>query len=99
MSEVREAVERFENRKNAAGAFENDKTTDDDGARMILSGLDLDLEELRIFKEASARAGIAHMNAMLESGTDINAAISQVIGSIWVDGVATGMMIQEGREK
>lgn len=101
MGEILDTIRKFEARKDAAVGEERSghATTEDDGARLVLSGLDLDLEELHEARHMSAAAAIEHINAATAEGMDLNEAVSGVLAGLWVDGLATGMHLQQDREK
>lgn len=99
MGEIIEAIEKFDQRK-AALRIEPEGTiaADNDTARLMLSGFDIDLEELNVARVAAAESARLAVNEKMENGGDATQVIGTEFASLWVDGFVTGMLMQKGRE-
>lgn len=89
--EIREAFDIFNERK--APLIEGQSAmVGDDVARLMLSGLDLDLEEIQGLKRQIASSFVM---AVEEGGCH---PLESAFG-LWVDGLATGLILAERRAR
>lgn len=98
MGEVWSAIERLAERKTAIGVGETGENVGAEGQRKMMVGLDLDIEELH---EARVQTVEGVARTLEVEGKDWDDLTPEVFGVIiagmWVDGLMTGMMIEEGR--
>lgn len=89
---IKDAIRLYEERKRASGVSGNDPNPQgEDIVRRVLSGLDLDFEELLDLR--SSLAG-APMNTIAMGG-----GLPHVLVGQWVDGLATGLLLARLREE
>ena len=96
--EIQKAVERYEDRKVAVYAGGERESLSQDRMRTLLVGLDLDLGELNDFRHAAVGAAMEVYERALKEGLEPPLAMAHVIAGTWVDGIVTGMLLQEDRE-
>lgn len=89
MGEVEDAIERYTARKNAA-AIDPAKMSTLEQARLALSGLDLDLDEIVGLRDHVAM----DMHGALTSGVPA----FEIVFGMWMEGVAIGVELEKGRE-
>jgi hypothetical protein len=98
MGEITDAVDKHEERKSAALGKRFDDApigVDADGEgviKLLLSGLELDLDELM---EQSGQVSHVAATAVLAGASHP----MPVLKGVWVDGLVTGMLIVEARQK
>jgi hypothetical protein len=88
--EIREAANVLEERKDAIVPGQSEMVGDDE-ARLMVSGLDLDLDELCGFKR---EVGFAFIAAVRGGINPVEAAFG-----LWVDGLVTGLILAERRAR
>lgn len=88
MGEINDAMNRYQARKQAAGNT-GTETAKEDMARLVLSGTDLDLEELLSHKR--------EMIATAEKGYKSGIPIGEIVFGMWVDGMVVGIEIEKAR--
>lgn len=102
VGEIQTAVERYKERKLAAigggDTIDNGRVEGKDAMRRALAGLDIDLEELHEFRVAAAQAAITGMERTMEDGLDSMEALAHAMAGMWVDGLVTGMLLEDGRD-
>jgi hypothetical protein len=93
VGEIADAAHRLDERKAAAmGPLGEGLLTDEEGGALyMLSGLDLDLEEVRDF---SAKARQITFACAMNGAT-----ITDIAAALWVEGVAMGLLIAEDRDR
>jgi hypothetical protein len=95
---IERAVDKMNDRKMAIGCSEEEGLQGDDNfARMMLSGYDLDLEELDFYRRQMLAAGAESLERNMREGKDFSKAMALALAGTWVDGVQTGINI--GREQ
>ena len=88
--ELMTAVNRLEGRKQAAGVSDQQRAPED-AVRFVLAEFDLDLDELKEIRMAVAGSGIR----AAASGF----SLVEIVDATWVDGLITGLMLAEERQK
>lgn len=84
-------MDRYEDRKEAMSLHGNANEVETDQIRVLLSGLDLDVEELAnlsLYVAHAALTGLRH-----------GVPLPGVMKGAWVDGLVTGILLQEARGK
>ena len=98
--EIENAVRAYEDRKEAV--YEGDRSAGaihTDVMRTLLVGLDLSIEELAEFRVAASAAAMEVFGKANERTGDARLALAHTFAGTWVDGVVTGMLIQQAREE
>lgn len=86
--EIAAAIKRYTERKEAT-PLRNDRIAAEDVYRLVLSGLDLDFQELMELKLPVVKPAVEAVHAGVPRG--------EVFYGMWVDGLVTGLMIAEAR--
>lgn len=99
MGEIFDAIKRHGERKEAIGVVGEGENIGRDGQRHLLVGMDLDLHELHLARVEAVKGALNVVEA--RGGlTEISLGdLGAVIASAWVDGITTGMMIEEARDE
>lgn len=90
--EIKAAIERFEERKTAAGLGEQPVIRDQEVVRRSWSGLDLDLGEVEELLPYLMRAALI---GILTTGLPP----AKIAADLWCDGLAVGLLVAEARAK
>lgn len=99
MGEIVDAMEKFDQRKDALRCEPDGSiSADTDTARLMLSGLDIDIDELHAGRIAAAEAARLAVNEKIEAGEDATATIASEFAGLWVDGFVTGLLTGLDRE-
>lgn len=88
--ELREAVEAYEERKQAVEC-PNGAAVEEDVGRLLISGLDLDYDEIFELKKMAL---VPALDAMLVGVNPL-----EVVFGMWVDGIVTGLILAERRAR
>lgn len=97
MNEIAKASEIYEERKKAAGVFKDDgrdlgKTIrSDEELRLLLSGFDISLEEIREIHPIINRA--------IAMGIQQGVELDSIGPGLYVEGIVTGLIMAREREK
>lgn len=92
--EIKAAADRYNERKEAAaveGQGRGGQVVGDDVVALVTSGLDLDVGELHDGQRAAIDAA--------RRGLMAGVPVTNIVGGLWVDGVVTGVMLQQARER
>jgi len=87
--EIERAIERYNDRKDAGGIGEGKRVQREDVSRRMLSGLDLDYDEIQRLKVPLATAPMEAIKAGLP--------VVEVMSGQWFDGLITGLLLAESR--
>lgn len=86
--EIKKADDRFNERKNSAGIYDQEISTEDT-SRRVFSGLDLDWEEIVAFHDRSVQLAIEAVEAGVPLGN--------IVGGLAVDGLMIGILLEKAR--
>lgn len=94
---IERGIDKLNKRKMATGTIETSQSGDKDFARLMLSGLDLDIDELDIYRREAVNATIESLERNQAEGKSFDQAFWIAIAACWVDGIQAGIHI--GREQ
>jgi hypothetical protein len=98
--ELQKAVARFEERKMAMNVFAEEDIaaiTDDEGARMMFSGLDLDFEEISALRMTMVEAALDGLRQDAERGVETGSSLAAALAGLFIEGLVVGMLTEKGR--
>lgn len=101
MGEIEDGVRRYEDRKEAVYKGDRDSGSgaiDTEVMRTLLVGLDLDIEELAEYRVLAAQAAL-EVFKRATGHIGAHAAFVHTMAGTWVDGIITGLLIAQAREK
>lgn len=100
MPEIWNAIKRLSERKDAIAVGQVGENVGSDGQRQLMVGMDIDIAELHQARiqavEGVGRTMLAKDLTLETMGADEFGAL---IAGMWVDGLMTGVLLQEAREK
>ena len=88
MGEIEDAIERYTARKQAASIDPREMTAQDQ-AKLALSGLDLDMDEIIGLRQSVAED--------LAQGIQNGIPLFEIVFGMWFEGVAIGVETEKGR--
>lgn len=99
MGEIKDAVERYADRKRAAlGHGDSGEVRGSETMKLTIVGLDIDLDELHDYRIMAAAAAVQGIKSGELSGMDPLQSMAHALAGMWVDGLVTGIIMQEARE-